>query len=134
MATVRLRSVRDETGLVGKLIALWLLTAVLVVLLVVDAASIVLSRVRMADVARDASAAGAATLAEGGGRRAARRAVLATITDRDEDALAEAIRIAEDGTVTVTVFDRAGTVLVGRFGLFESLAEVTVTDSSQPRD
>lgn len=129
---MRVRSFGDETGLVGKLIALWLVTAAIVVLLAVDAATIVLSRVRTADLARDAAAVGATTLAEGGGRRATKRAVLAAIADRDEDALPGDIRIGNDGTVTVTVLDRAETVLVGRFGLFESLAQVTVTASSGP--
>ena len=120
----------DETGLVGKLLVLWLLVAALVVVAAVDAASIVFTRIRIADVAQDAAVTGATTLAEGGGRRAAKRAVLATIADRDDDALPEEITIADDGVVTVTVLDHANTILVGRFGLFEELAAVTATDSS----
>jgi len=131
---VRIRSIGDERGLVGKLIALWLVVAILVVVLVADAASIVLGRIRMTDLARDAAAAGATTLAEGGGRRAAKRAVLATIAGRDEDALPENIRIGDDGAVTVSVIDRAGTILIGRFGLLESFAEITVTGSSGAPD
>lgn len=122
----------DQTGLVGKLLVIWLLVAALVVVAAIDAATIVFTRIRMADIAQDAAAAGAATIAEGGSRKAAKRAVLGEIADRDEDALPEDIRIAEDGMVRVTVVDRAGTILVGRFGLLADLAEVTATDSSGP--
>ena len=122
----------DETGLVGKLLVLWLLVAALVVVAAVDAASILFARIRIADVAQDAAVTGATTIAEGGGRRAAKRAVLGTIADRDDDAVPEEITISEHGVVTVTVLDHAGTILVGRFGLFEELGAVKATDSSGP--
>lgn len=129
---MRTPRMREETGLVGKLIVLWLVVAAVVALAAVDAVTIVVTRFRTADIARDAAAVGAATIAEGGGRRAAKRAVLAEIAGRDEDALPEEIRIADDGVVTVTVFDRAGTVLVGRFGLLEDLAQVRSTATGRP--
>lgn len=121
-----------EGGLVGKLLVLWLLVAGLLVLAAVDSATIVFTRIRIADIARDAAAVGATTIAEGGGRRAAKRAVLAEIATRDEDALPEKITIADDGVVTVTVIDRARTLLVGRFGLLGGFAEARATGSSGP--
>ncbi|HZD18419.1 MAG TPA: hypothetical protein VE669_09790 [Actinomycetota bacterium] len=121
-----------QAGLIGKLLVIWLLVAALVVVAAIDTATIVFTRIRMADIARDAAAVGATTLADGGGRRAVKRSVLGEIADRDEDAVPEDIRIGDDGVVSVTVFDRAGTILVGRFGLLESLAEVTASDSSGP--
>lgn len=125
------RRLGDQAGLVGKLVLVWLLVAALVVLAAIDAITIVVTRIRTADIARDAAVVGATAIAEGGGRRAAKRAVLSEIADRDDDALPEDITIGDDGTVTVTVIDHAGTILVGRFGLLESLAEVSATDSSR---
>lgn len=122
----------EESGLVGKLLVLWLLVAALLVLAAVDTATIVFTRIRTADIARDAAAVGATTIAEGGGRRAAKRAVLAEIATRDDDAMAEEITVADDGSVTVTVIDRARTLLVGRFGLFGGFAEARGTGSSGP--
>lgn len=123
--------VSGQAGLVGKLVLLWLLVAVLVVLAAIDAASIVFTRFRTSDLARDAAVVGARAIAEGGGRRAAKRAVIAEIADRDDDARPESITVGDDGMVTVTVLNHAGTILVGRFGLLEDLAEVTATDSSR---
>jgi hypothetical protein len=42
----------------------------------------------------------------------------------------EKFAVTRRGRVSVTVSDRAGTLLVGRFGLLEDLATVTVTESS----
>lgn len=119
-----------EAGLVGKLIVLWLVVAALVVVVVIDAATIVFTHFRTADIARDAAGVGATAIADGSGRRAAKRAVIAEIAARDDDALPEDIQIDDEGVVTVTVLDRAETILVGRFGLLDDLATVTSTDSS----
>ncbi|MGH2635388.1 MAG: hypothetical protein ACRDHU_04500 [Actinomycetota bacterium] len=121
---------RDECGLVGKVILLWLVLVVLVILAVIDAGSIVLTRVRTADVARDAAAAGAEAFADTGERQEALRAARATLADRDEDASLEDLQVTRRGKVTVVVTDRAATLLVGRFGLLEDLRAVTATEAT----
>jgi hypothetical protein len=65
-----------------------------------------------------------------GDRRQARLVALATVADADENARVEEFAVTRRGRVSVTVSDRAGTLLVGRFGLLEDLATVTVTESS----
>jgi hypothetical protein len=120
----------DERGLVGKILVLWLVVLVLVVIAAVDGASILLSRVRTADLARDAAAAAAAAHDESGTRRAALDAALAVIADADEDAGLDDFEVSRRGEVSLVVVDRAGTILVGRIGLLEDLAESRASASS----
>ena len=121
---------RDERGLVGKIIVLWLLLVVLVILAAIDAGSIVLARVRTADVARDAASAGAEAFDDTGQRQDALGAVLATVADRDEDATVADFRVTRRGKVTVVLTDRAATILVGRFGFLEDLKTVRAAEAS----
>lgn len=121
---------RDERGLVGKILLLWLLLVVVLILGAIDAGSIVLTRARTADLARDAAAAGAEAYQDTGTRENALRAALATVADRDEDARVERFAVNRRGRVRVEVTARAGTLLVGRFGLLDDLRTVTVTETA----
>ena len=58
----------DERGLVGKILLVWLLVAAVIVVGAIDASSILLSRSRAADLAKDASI----SAAEACGRAATR--------------------------------------------------------------
>ncbi|MGZ8629099.1 MAG: hypothetical protein ACXWYN_10305 [Actinomycetota bacterium] len=114
---------RDERGLIGKILVLWLVVFALVVVAAVDGAAILLSRVRTADLARDVAAVGARSYEETGRERAALRAALAALADADEDAGLEDFTVSQRGEVSVVVTDHAGTLLVGRIGFLEDLAE-----------
>ncbi|MGZ8603373.1 MAG: hypothetical protein ACXWX9_01285 [Actinomycetota bacterium] len=114
---------RDERGLIGKILVLWLVVFALVVVATVDGAAILLSRVRTADLARDVAAVGARSYEETGRERAALRAALAALADADEDARLEDFTVSQRGEVSVVVTDHAGTLLVGRIGFLEDLAE-----------
>lgn len=122
----------DERGLIGKLLVLWLLVAVLVVLLVVDVGAIVLARLHVSGLARDAATVGADTYGETGRRRPSLRATRAALADADPDAHLDEFEVTPSGTVTVVVSDRAGTLLAGRFGILEGLANVTASDTAEP--
>ena len=121
----------DERGLVGKLIVLWLALVVVVILAAVDTGSIVLTRVRTTDLARDAAAAAAAAYRDTGAREDALRAALTSVTDRDQDARIDRFDVTRRGRITVVVRARAGTVLVGRFGWLDQLRTVTVTETAR---
>ncbi|MGZ8635667.1 MAG: hypothetical protein ACXWX2_01645 [Actinomycetota bacterium] len=114
---------RDERGLIGKILVLWLVVFALVVVATVDGAAILLSRVRTADLARDVAAVGARSYEETGRERAALRAALAALADADEDARLEDFTVSQRGEVSVVIIDHAGTLLVGRIGFLEDLAE-----------
>lgn len=121
-----MRVVREERGLVGKLLILWLLVFALVVVVAIDGASILVARVHVADVAQVGADAGVGPLEAGRRREKVLQAALAAIADADEDARLENLQVSST-TVTVEVSDRANTILVGRFGLFDGLAKVSAT-------
>jgi hypothetical protein len=120
----------DERGLIGKILLLWLVILGLVVVALIDGGSIVLARLRTNDLARDAAFAAEERFSETGRRRQAVRAALATIAETDEDARLVELEVSGRGDVTVVVGDRAGTLLVGRFGFFEDLTTTTASDTA----
>jgi hypothetical protein len=89
-----------------------------------------MSRVRTADLARDAAATGAETYARTGERAEARAAALAVVEAGDEDALLEDFEVTRRGEVTVVVTDETGTLLVGRFGVLDELTRSRATATS----
>jgi hypothetical protein len=117
----------DERGLIGKILVLWLVILGLVVVAFVDGGSIVLARIRTHDLARDAAFAAEERFSESGKRRPAVRAALETIGEADEDARMVKLEVSGQGDVTVVVSDRAGTLLVGRFGFLEHLTTATAS-------
>jgi Flp pilus assembly protein TadG len=125
-----MRLARDERGLVGKLLVLWLVFLALMVVALFDVGSIVFARLRVADLAQDASFASAQRFDETGERRQAVRAALASIASSDEDARLSELEISRRGEVTVVVTDQATTLLAGRIGFLDHLAIVTGSDTT----
>jgi hypothetical protein len=120
----------DERGLIGKIILIWLVILGVVVVALIDGGAIVLTRLRTNDLARDTASAAEERFSETGRRRQAIRAAIATIAAEDEDARLVEVEFSERGDVTVVVTDRAGTVLVGRFGFFEHMTEATASSTA----
>lgn len=120
----------EERGLIGKILVLWLVILGLVVVALVDGGSIVLARIRTHDLARDAAFSAEERLSETGKRRQAVRAALETIGEADDDALLVELKVSGQGDVTVVVSDRAGTLLIGRFGFLEHLTTATSSDTA----
>jgi hypothetical protein len=121
-----MRIVSEERGLVGKLLLLWLLVLGVVVVVAIDGASILVARVHVATVAQTAADAGVGPLEEGRSREKVVRAAVKAIAEADEDARLEKLEVSS-GSVTVEVSDRANTILIGRFGLLDGLAEVSAS-------
>ena len=122
-------TLRDEHGLVGKLLLVWLLIVVLLGIAAVDAGSILMLRVRTGDLAGEAATAAAAEFAETRDERATKLAALGTIADSDDRARLERIDVRR-GEVTVEVSTRADTIVVGRVPFLDDFAKVTVTRTS----
>jgi hypothetical protein len=127
----RVPDARDERGLVGKLLVLWLVLVVVLGLAAVDAGSIVMLRVRTGDLAGDAATAAADAFAETRDERVATLAALETIEASDDPARLRRIDVQRGG-VMVEVTSRADTIVVGRVPWIDHLARVTVTRSSGP--
>jgi hypothetical protein len=130
MATLRGRR-HEEAGLIGKLLVLWLAVAALLLLLVLDVGSILLTRYRTADLAQDVAFTAAESFAATGDVDDARAAARAEIQRSGGDARLRRIDV-NGREVTVVVVRRAGTLLLDLLPFTEDLAKVTVTDTAAP--
>jgi len=124
----------EDRGLVGKIIVLWLVLATVVVIVAIDGGAILLARSRAEDLADDASASASQAYRDTGDEEAAKLAALDTIADADEPVRLKRIDVGRR-TVTVVLTTNADTLVVGRIPMFDDLARVTVTGSTEvPRD
>jgi hypothetical protein len=122
---------RDERGLVGKIVVVWLIVLAIASVLAIDVGSIVLARFRTSDLAGDAVVAAADTFEETGDEEAAKLAALETIEDSDDRARLKRIKVGRN-QVTLVLTSQADTIVVGRIPWFDQLAKVTITESSAP--
>jgi Flp pilus assembly protein TadG len=133
-APSRRRAFRDDRGLVGKILLVWLLLLVVLVVGALDAGSILLARSRAADLAKDASVSAAAAFAQSGDQEQAKLAALDTIADADEPVRLKSIDVGRR-EVTVVLVVHADTLVVGRIPFLDDLGRVTVSGSTRaPRD
>jgi hypothetical protein len=125
---------RDDRGLVGKILLVWLLLLVVLVVGVLDAGSILLARSRAADLAKDASVSASAAFAQSGDEEQAKLAALDTIADADEPVRLKRIDVG-GREVTVVLVVHADTLVVGRIPFLDDLGRMTVSGSTTaPRD
>jgi hypothetical protein len=131
---MRRTSIREEVGLVGKILLLWLLLVAAVVVVAIDAGSILLTRSRTADLAEDASVSAAEAFGQTGDEQQAKLAALDTIADADEAVRLKRIDVGRR-EVTIVLVVRADTLVVGRIPFVDDLEKLTVSGSTAaPRD
>jgi Flp pilus assembly protein TadG len=127
----------DERGLLGKLAIAWLIVAVLIVVGLVDGASILVTRLHLSDVASAAAIAGATDLASSHDATHACAAAAASIQVADHD-----IKLGKGfctvdvnkGDVTITLHKTAKTILAGRLGFTKHWASVRDVETNGPSD
>jgi hypothetical protein len=125
---------RDQTGLVGKAIVLWLLVLGVVGVAAVDTVSIGFATFRLSEVATEAASDGAATFrSEGRSVTKACEAVARSVEAQDPSLKLgrNACRVeTTTGRVTVTLKDTAGTIVAGRFGPTQEYATVIISETN----
>ena len=125
---------RDDRGLVGKILLVWLLLLAVLVVGAIDAGSILLARSRAADLAKDASVSAAEAFRQNGDEEQAKLAALDTIADADEPVRLKSIDVGRR-EVTVVLVVHPDTLVVGRIPFLDDLGRVTVSGSTAaPRD
>ena len=125
---------RDDRGLIGKILLVWLLLLAVLVVGAIDAGSILLARSKAADLAKDASVSAAEALRQNGDEEQAKLAALDTIADADEPVRLKSIDVGRR-EVTVVLVVHADTLVVGRIPFLDDLGRVTVSGSAAaPRD
>ena len=126
---------RDDTGMVGKIIVIWLLMVAILGVAVVDAASIAFATFRVSDIAATAATAAATTY------RASRDVGTACDNARSSIEADDAkIQIpksfckidSQTGRVTIVVKDQATTILAGRLSFTEDLTKVVGKETAGP--
>jgi len=120
---------RDDRGLIGKLLLLWLLLAAVIVVLAIDAGSILLTRSRAGDLAKDASDSAAEAFRRTGDAEQAKLAALDTIADADEPVRLKRIDVGRR-EVTVVLVARADTLFVQWIPFADDLVKVTISGST----
>jgi hypothetical protein len=120
---------RDDRGLVGKILLVWLLLLAVLVVGAIDAGSILLARSRAADLAKDASVSAAEALRQNGDEEQAKLAALDTIADADEPVRLKSIDVGRR-EITVVLVVHADTLVVGRIPFLDDLGRVTVSGST----
>ncbi len=133
---MRTAALRDERGLVGKIVILWLVFLAAFVLAAFDAGSIALTRYKVTSAASDAALEAANVFKQTGDRNQAYRAAAELV---NEDAPGARIPVKDGfsispatGAVTVTVVKRASTLIAGRIGFLDSLTRAKATETSGP--
>lgn len=128
-------NVRDEAGLVGKMIVVWLLIVALLAVAAIDAASIAFTTYKLSDVGSAAASEGARVYSRGHDVRDTCARVEQVLTEQEPTA-----RLARGGCsierptglVTVKIGKRASTLVAHRISLTEEFARVVVTETAGP--
>lgn len=128
---------RDQAGLVGKIIVIWLLVVATLGVAALDAASIVFARFRLSDVASVAAAAGADAYKNLRDVRATCDVVRETVLDGQPGTTIGKTFCEVDrktGWVTVTLKEEAGTVIAGRLSFTREFTKISVTETARPSE
>ena len=124
---------RDQRGMVGKLMAAWLLMAVLVGVVGYDVVSIGLTTFRMSDVAAQAATDGVVKLGQQGDTDDACEAARATVEARLSSlklGMSFCTIDTESEEVTITLRSTANTLLLGRLGFTEEHTKIVQTETA----
>ena len=124
----------DETGMMGKLVIVWLLLFALLGAAAVDTVSIMFTTFHVADVGGKAANAGVDAFSRTGNARTACDEAAAFVRAADD-----AIKLpkrgfctvnAQSGSVSITVKKTAHTLLAGRLGFTRHYAQVVYTETA----
>jgi Flp pilus assembly protein TadG len=126
----------EETGLIGKVLVIWLLILALLIVVALDAGSVVLTYFRLSDVAADAASDAANTWSGEHNTTAACQVAAATVQEEDPDARVapkDGCKVdASTGEFTITLRKTAQTILAGRLGFTKDLTRVTQKETNGP--
>ena len=129
------RSFMDDSGAVGKIIAVWLVVVALVGVAAIDAGSIAFTRFRLADTASTAATAAANAYRNSGDENQACQAALDVVLTQGEGSkLANqgCVVNTSTGVVTITLRKEAKTILAARFAFSKKFTRVRASETNGP--
>lgn len=125
----------DESGMVGKIIVIWLLMLALLGVVALDAGSVVVATFRISDTAAVAATAAAAAYRTDKGESAACAVARGSVERSDPDVQfpkAFCKIDSETGRVTITIKEQASTIVAGRLSFTEDLTIVVGRETAGP--
>ncbi len=133
MAEMSGHRVLDQRGLVGKIIVVWLALLVLFGIAAWDAGAVMITRFKLQNAAENAAFEAASTYKTTRSVSEAKQAAVDQV--RQDAAGARMTKFSIDpttGDATVSLAERASTLLAGRIGLFKKLTKATASHTSGP--
>jgi uncharacterized membrane protein len=127
---------RDESGMVGKIIVIWLLLVALLGVVAIDAGSILFTQFRLSDLASAAATTAADTYRNQGrdvkiACQAAEDSIHAEEAEQRTPAGFCKINTAT-GEATIVLRKQATTLLAGRLGFTEDLTKIVIRETGRP--
>jgi hypothetical protein len=126
---------RDETGLIGKMVVVWLLVLALLAVAAIDTASIAFTTYKLSDVGTSAASEGALVYTRGHDVRDTCERVAQLVSKEEAGARVTRGGCSVErptGLVTVKVTERANTLVAHRIPWTEDFATVVVTETAGP--
>jgi uncharacterized membrane protein len=124
-----------ETGMVGRLVVVWLLAVAVAGVAGIDTASILLTEFQLADTASTAASTAANSYRDSRSTTTACQAAATSVAQADADAKLTkrgCVVNTQTGQVTISIRRTAHTVVAGRFGLTKHFTHVTASDTEGP--
>jgi uncharacterized membrane protein len=126
---------REQTGLVGKIIVVWLLFVAVLGIFAIDSASVLFTKFRLSDAAATAASTAVSTYQNERDVTAACDAAKTSVVQADPDATMGKTWCRVDtssGDVTITLRKTATTVIAGRFSFTRDLTKVVQQETAEP--
>ncbi|MEA2550681.1 MAG: hypothetical protein QOE25_450 [Actinomycetota bacterium] len=129
-------SVRDEHGLIGKALVIWLVILAILAVGILDFGSITATRFHIADLAAQAATDGANAFHDGGSSTTEKEACDATRTSlATADAAIKLVKCSlntSTGELTITVRKVAHTIAASHIGFLKKFTDVEDTETAVP--
>jgi hypothetical protein len=122
----------DERGILASFLIKLVIGVALVGLIVIDTTAIVLNNVQTDDVAAAAANDAANAFDDSGSVQSARKAALQAIREEGPDARMRRLVVRTDGSVAVTVTNKAGTLLSQHVGFLDDFTVARIRAVGRP--
>jgi len=126
---------REQSGMVGKIILVWLLFVAVLGIFALDSASVLFTKFRLSDAAATAASTAVSTYENGRDVTAACNAAEVSVRQSDPDATMPKTWCKVDtssGDVTITLRKTANTVIAGRLSFTRDLTKVVQQETAGP--
>ena len=125
---------REQSGMVGKIIVVWLLFVAVLGIFAIDTASVLFTKFRLSDAAATAASTAVSTYQNERDVTAACGAAELSVHQADPDATMGKgwCKVDTSGDVTITLRKTATSIIAGRFSFTRDLTKVVQRETASP--